>query len=78
MIDIEKFDPIKAAMEYKEARQKAKEITSSENAQKNIDEIAKKFGVPRDLVEHRVEAKFRQLFLQDMPNVPDIWKSGIT
>lgn len=78
MFCFEDFDMTKASKEYLEASKKAKEMLKRPDVQKNIEEFSKKFNVPRDIVEHRFEASFRQKFLKDMPNVPDIWKNGYT
>ena len=76
MFGFDDFDMTKASKEYLEANKKAKEMLKRPDVQKDIEEISKKFDVPRDIIEHDLEAGFRQKFLKEMPNVPDIWKNG--
>ena len=76
MLGFKEFDMVKASKEYLKATKMAKEMLKEPDVQKEIDRIANKFGVPRDVIGHNIEAKFRQKFLEEMPNVPDTWKNG--
>lgn len=71
------YDIAEMSRAYLIAHEQAAKLIKREDTQQDVDRIAKEFGLPRDLVERRLEAKFRQKILNNDPNVPMTWKAPL-